>query len=85
MKKNTFIISVFLVMAGILVWSSGCNKDDDPSPDFLIKIDSIVYPDTIQLTDTLSVKFYGEVGPDGCYEFNRFEQVVWVPATRQIP
>jgi len=75
MKKNLVIISAIFVMAGLLVWSTGCKKDDNSSKDFLIQIDSIVYPDTIQLTDTLNVKFYGTVGTDGCYSFNRFEKV----------
>ena len=75
MKKNTLIISAILVMAGLLVWSTGCKKDDGPSPDYVIQVDSVVMPDTIQLTDTLSVKFYGEVGPNGCYKFERFENI----------
>ncbi|RLD42438.1 MAG: hypothetical protein DRI89_07285 [Bacteroidetes bacterium] len=72
MKKNTLIISVILVMTGLLVWSTGCKKDET-NPDFLIQIDSIVMPDTIHVTDTLLVKFYGVIGPDGCYKFDRFE------------
>jgi hypothetical protein len=75
MKKNTLIISAVILLAGLLTWSSGCKKDDGPDPDFLIQIDSIVMPDTISLFDTLSVKFYGEIGPDGCYKFDRFEPV----------
>ena len=75
MKKNTLLISVVLLMAGLLVWSSGCKKDDGPNPDFLIQIDSIVMADTIELSDTLLVKFYGVVGPNGCYKFDRFEQL----------
>lgn len=75
MKKHTLLLSAILLMAGLLVWTSGCKEDDGPQPDFLIKIDSIVFADTIQTTDTLSVKFYGEIGPNGCYQFNRFEQV----------
>ena len=75
MKKNTLIISVILVMTGLLIWSSGCKKDEGPSPDYLIQIDSIVFADTISLSDTLSVKFYGVVGPNSCYSFNKFEKV----------
>jgi hypothetical protein len=75
MKKHTLIIPAIILLAGLLTWSSGCKKDDGPDPDFLIQIDSIVMPDTIGLSDTLSVKFYGEIGPDGCYKFERFEQI----------
>jgi len=75
MKKNAFIISVILAMTGLLVWSSGCKKDDDTNPDFLIKIDSLVFRDTVNVNDTLFIKFYGTVGPNGCYQFSRFEQV----------
>ncbi len=75
MRKNTLIISAILVMAGLLVWSTGCKKDEGPNPDYMIKIDSMVFADTIKITDTLSVKFYGEVGPDDCYKFDHFEQL----------
>jgi hypothetical protein len=75
MKTNTLIISALLFMAGLLVWTTGCKKDDGPDPDFLIKIDSMVFQDTIRLDDTLSVKFYGYIGPNSCYSFNHFEQL----------
>ncbi|MCF6170446.1 MAG: hypothetical protein L3J66_05650 [Bacteroidales bacterium] len=75
MKKNLTIISATFIMAGLLIWSTGCKKDENTSNEFLIHIDSIVHPDTIQVTDKLTVKFYGEVGTNGCYSFNRFEKV----------
>lgn len=75
MKIHTLLFSAVLVLTGLMVWTSGCKKDDTSSPDYLIQIDSIVYNDTIQTSDTLTVKFYGEVGPDGCYQFERFERL----------
>lgn len=70
MKKHVF--TAFAVMIGlvVIIWS-GCKKDDGPEiENFIIQIDSMVHPDTINFGDTLSIKFYGLVGPDGCYAFN---------------
>ncbi len=40
---------------------------------FKIKVDKLILPDTISVNDTLVIKFYGTVGPDGCHKFKRFE------------
>ncbi len=75
MKRTTLIISVLLVLTGILVWSTGCKKDDNGPSEFQVLLDSILYQDTIQKTDTLNVKFYGYLGASSCYEFSRIERV----------
>ena len=74
MKRHILSASAILILTLLMAWSTGCKKDDD-NTDFLIKVDSIVMPDTLSFGDTLFVKFYGMVGPDGCYKFDRFEQV----------
>jgi len=74
MKRHIFIASTVLILTVLVAWSTGCKKNDNNN-DFLIKVDSIVMPDTLSFQDTLYVKFYGMVGPDGCYKFDRFEQV----------
>ena len=40
---------------------------------FIVRVDSIYVPDSIPRTDTLRVKFYGTIGNDGSYSFDRFE------------
>lgn len=71
MKKH--LITTLSIVFGLLVllWS-GCDKDNGPSTEeFIIQIDSMVHVDTITAGELLSIKFYGTVGPDGCYEFDR--------------
>ena len=70
MKKHVF--TAFAVMIGltVIIWS-GCKKDDGPKIEiFIIQIDSMVHPDTINFGEDLSIKFYGVVGPNGCYAFD---------------
>ena len=48
----------------------------DPESDyqkFKIKIDKITFSDTVSVNDTLSIKFDGFIGPNGCYNFQNFE------------
>lgn len=40
---------------------------------FKIMVDSLSHRDTISVNDTLKIKFYGIVGPDGCHKFSHFE------------
>ncbi len=74
MKKLIFL---FLVPVSLLVifMAGGC-KLDNPSnvhyTEFVMQIDSIFHPDTIRIGGTLPIRFYGTIGPDGCYSFSRF-------------
>jgi len=49
-------------------WITGA--DDDR---YRVRVDSISAPTSIRPTDTLRVVLYGDVGRDGCYEFDRIE------------
>jgi len=71
MKKNVF--TAFAVALSLLMFSwSGCDSNKGPdTEEFIIQIDSIVHADTITVGETLSIKFYGIVGPNGCYAFDR--------------
>jgi hypothetical protein len=40
---------------------------------FRINVDKITHPDTLSINDTLIIKFYGFVGPNGCHSFSHFE------------
>jgi len=71
MKKNVFTAFVIVFSLLITIWS-GCDSNNDPNTEeFIIQIDSIVHVDTITFGETLSIKFYGKVGPDKCYAFDR--------------
>lgn len=73
MKRNIFTAFAVMVSLTVIIWS-GCKKDNGPKiEEFIIKIDSMVHPDTINFGDTLIIKLYGMVGPDGCYAFDRLE------------
>jgi hypothetical protein len=62
------------IFGSVLLLQYSCSTE--PENDytyFKIMVDSLSHPDTISVNDTLKIKFYGFVGPDGCYEFSRFE------------
>lgn len=75
MKKYIFTLIAPLLFMSIFLWG-GC-KLDSPSntqyTEFVMEIDSIIHPDTIRLGSSLPIKFYGTIGPDGCYSFSRFD------------
>ncbi len=71
MKKHIFTAITVLAFTSVLIWS-GCKKDDGPvTEEFIIHIDSLVHADTINFGEDLSIKFYGPIGPNGCYAFNK--------------
>lgn len=52
-----------------------CSTDPEESKyiTYKIKVDKISHPDTLNINDTLSIKFWGIVGFDGCHDFKNFE------------
>lgn len=40
---------------------------------FLIMVDSIQMSDKITINDSFSIKFYGTIGTNGCYQFLQFK------------
>ncbi len=70
MKNLTLLITAFSIIM-TLFWT-GCKKDSSPDTEtFIIEVDSIVHPDTINFGENLDIKFYGYIGPDGCYAFDK--------------
>jgi len=62
----------------LLVGGAGCSMlstaESGPDPETgVAAVDSIDAPDRIASSDTLRVRFYGTVGPNGCYAFDGFE------------
>lgn len=65
---------VFLL--GLIIFnycSTEPDQDDSRYTSFKIKVDKVLIPDTISSSDTLTVKFWGLVGTNGCHEFKEFE------------
>lgn len=63
--------AVFLLLAV----SAGCiNPFGRGTEHFLITVNSIAAPDTIAPGDTLTARFSGAIGPDGCSGLDRVER-----------
>jgi len=63
------------IFSSVLLFQYSCSTE--PENDytyFKIMVDSISHPNTISVSDTLMIKFYGFVGPDGCHKFSHFEE-----------
>lgn len=76
MKSKVSFLTVLVIIAilGYMAFSTSCLDlgDDEQESYFLIMVDSIKKADTITTNDTLSIKFYGTVGNDGCHQFYQF-------------
>ncbi len=68
-------LQIFFVTAisAMIIFTAGCNKDKTKGREFLIHVDSIQVADTIMQGDTLDIAFFGTIGTNGCYSFNRFD------------
>jgi len=63
------------IFSSVLLFQYSCSTE--PENDytyFKIMVDSISHQNTISVSDTLMIKFYGFVGPDGCHKFSHFEE-----------
>lgn len=69
---NKLIMSYLLLMADL---RTGCSIFDDGTntSTFIIQVDSISVPTEVASDDTLAIRPFGRVGPNGCYSFERFE------------
>lgn len=71
MKKLTLIVFSFLIIL------NSCTTEPDEENSkytlYKIKVNEISLADTISVGDSLSVKFWGLVGTDGCHKFEEFE------------
>lgn len=64
---HLFSLLVFVILV------IGCGKKATDTEEYLIKVDSIIHPDTVAAGKSFAVKFYGTIGSNGCYRFLRFE------------
>ncbi len=75
MKKNFLFSSLLVSALGFVLFLGSCDTTSYDIPkytEFVMQIDSIQMPSTIKLGQRLDIKFYGTIGPDGCYRFSRF-------------
>jgi len=63
-----------LVIASLLALTIGCKNNARNTEEFLIRVDSIVHPDTVAAGKSFDIAFHGVIGPNGCYRFLRFEK-----------
>lgn len=70
MKIFTSLIFIIIIF---FQYSCSTEPDDNYVP-YKIRVDSITHPDTISVDDTLAIKFFGFVGPNGCHRFSHFEK-----------
>jgi hypothetical protein len=40
---------------------------------FVVEVDSIEVPSSVQSTDTLDLRLFGTIGPNGCHQFDHYE------------
>lgn len=66
--KNLMLFSVLS-----LILFSCVNEPEEDFVYYKIKIDRIEAPDTLSVSDSLKINFYGTVGTDGCHSFDDFE------------
>jgi len=59
----------FFVLAVLLTGCSGTPKSEN---EFVIKVDSIVCADTVNVGEKIPVRFYGDIGADTNCAFSRF-------------
>lgn len=72
--SKTLTIALILILSSVIYLSSGCKKDSDPDVrKFIMAVDSVQHADTITFGEIFEIKFYGVIGPNDCYEFDRFE------------
>ncbi len=63
-----------LAIVSLLALTSGCKNNKTDTEEFLIRVDSIVHPDTVAAGKSFDLAFNGVIGPNGCYRFLRFEK-----------
>ena len=75
MKNKKLLVWGIAGMLTVIFFFGNCKQDNLNPPkytEFVMQIDSIQMPATLKLGQSLRIKFYGTIGPDGCYVFSRF-------------
>lgn len=72
MKNLPGLVAASILFAAFAL-SGGCAKRGQGTEEFLIHVDSITHPDTVAARQKFAIRFYGNIGSDGCSQFLRFE------------
>lgn len=65
---------ILVLLVCLILFSCSTEPGDEREyENYKIKVDKIEMPDTISSSDSLSIKFYGVIGTDGCHGFKQFE------------
>ena len=75
MRSQTLVRTLTSVSA-CLIWLvlANCGLFAPSTDHFLIRVDSIAVPTTVAANDTLAARFYGPIGPDGCWGLVRVDR-----------
>lgn len=80
MHVRSLLVVLVTGMVALVAGGAGCsmltNSDSNEGrqvASLVAEVDSIDTPNEIASSDTLTVQFYGTVGPNGCYSFERFD------------
>ena len=79
MKKIKLLPVILITMVLVTFSFWGCNPNNTDIPNyttFVMRIDSIHYPSSIFMERDLNIKFFGTIGPDGCYTFSHFSPLL---------
>jgi hypothetical protein len=69
-KKTGFYLIILTIAFAIV----SCGEQESPRQpeEFLISVDSISLPDSLNIGQVLKLGFYGTIGDNQCYRFKRF-------------
>ena len=70
--KSVRMVGCAAILAGVIALASSCNLVDTGPKRirYIVAVDNIVVPDTVQATDTLFVGLRGIIAYDGCAQFD---------------
>jgi hypothetical protein len=62
-----------LPLITVLVVASCSTQPNTEPVQFIVKVDSMSHPSFAATSDTITIRLFGIIGPDGCHSFSRFE------------
>ncbi|MBI5008500.1 MAG: hypothetical protein HZB98_02375 [Bacteroidia bacterium] len=71
MKK---IVPGIIILSALIVLTKSCAMKTETIEPYLIKIDSLYAPDTVNVKYVFNVELFGIVGPNKCYAFEKAYQ-----------
>jgi len=69
------LISIFTITGFCLIFFT-CSNDLSSTSDFMIHVDSIRVPETVNQSKSFDIGFFGVIGFNGCYSFKTFNRVI---------